>query len=146
MVGHGRAWARGNVYEKDFEWIEGPDLTGEVIALPRTIDFWNFLFENAREWGLLQYQQDWMYTQARQEQVLKSATIGREWYGKKNPPKNFDIMLAVSHSSPSSMPPQEPLPWAPLPIVLGGVSVLPRSTAGLSRRRRAEGDGGIGRG
>ena len=87
VVGHGRAWARGNVYEKDFEWIEGPDLTGEVIALPRTIDFWNFLFENAREWGLLQYQQDWMYTQARQEQELKSATIGREWYGKKPPKK-----------------------------------------------------------
>ena len=79
VVGHGRAWARGNVYEKDYEWIQGADLTGEVIALPRTIDFWDFLFQNAREWGLLQYQQDWMFTQARQEQVLKSATIGREW-------------------------------------------------------------------
>ena len=79
VPGSRRLQARGNVYEKDFEWIQGADLTGEVIALPRTSDFWDFLFQNAQEWGLLQYQQDWMFTQARQEQVLKSATIGREW-------------------------------------------------------------------
>jgi hypothetical protein len=32
-----------------------------VIGLPVTSAFWDQLFENAREWGCLQYQQDWMY-------------------------------------------------------------------------------------
>jgi hypothetical protein len=41
--------------------------------------FWDDLFENAKEWGLLQYQQDWMATQASMRLVMESATLGKQW-------------------------------------------------------------------
>jgi len=65
VVAHARAWAsakEGNVYANadPTGWIESRDTTGEVIGLPITSAFWDALFTDAREWGCLQYQQDWM--------------------------------------------------------------------------------------
>ena len=64
---HGRAWAsakEGNVYARanPEQWLESVDDSGEVLGLPVDVHFWDELFANAREWGCLQYQQDWMYT------------------------------------------------------------------------------------
>ncbi len=59
VVAHSRAWAANNVYLRDYEWILGEDLAGDVIALPMALRFWTDLFEAAAQWGLVQYQQDW---------------------------------------------------------------------------------------
>ena len=85
VVAHARAWAsekEGNVYAKADPqgWIESRDTTGETIGLPVTAKFWDELFANAREWGCLQYQQDWMYTQASMEAMLTNATLSRLWH------------------------------------------------------------------
>jgi hypothetical protein len=85
VVAHARAWAsakEGNVYAKadPTGWIESADTTGEVIGLPITSAFWDALFANAREWGCLQYQQDWMYTQASMKAMLTNATLARLWH------------------------------------------------------------------
>ena len=85
VVAHARAWAsaeEGNVYAKADPqgWIESPDFTGEIIGLPITSTFWNTLFQNAREWGCLQYQQDWMYTQGGMKAIIQNATLSRRWH------------------------------------------------------------------
>eukprot|EP01043_Picozoa_sp_COSAG02_P020852 COSAG02_NODE_1040_length_15035_cov_198.613819_2_plen_825_part_00 len=85
VVAHARAWAsaeEGNVYARadPTAWVESKDSTGEVIGLPVKSEFWDQLFDDAREWGCLQYQQDWMYTQASMDVVLKNATLSRLWH------------------------------------------------------------------
>ena len=85
VVAHGRAWASsedGNVYAKanPEQWIESVDLWDQKIALPIDVQFWDTLFENAREWGCLQYQQDWMYTQGSMSVIRDNATLSRLWH------------------------------------------------------------------
>ena len=38
------------------------------------------LFDDAREWGCLQYQQDWMYTQGSMRAILENASLSRLWH------------------------------------------------------------------
>lgn len=85
VVAHGRAWAsakEGNVYARadPAGWIESKDATGETIGLPITERFWDALFQNAREWGCLQYQQDWMFTQGSMDAILTNASLARVWH------------------------------------------------------------------
>ena len=54
VVAHVRAWGsanEGNVYARadPAGWIESRDTTGEVIGLPIKRQFWDDLFEAARE-------------------------------------------------------------------------------------------------
>eukprot|EP00040_Diaphanoeca_grandis_P033743 m.207342 g.207342 ORF g.207342 m.207342 type:complete len:853 (+) comp32982_c0_seq1:157-2715(+) len=83
VVAHARAWADDNVYATNnggkYPFVAGKDLEGQAIGLPLTSEFWDDLFVNAREWGCLQYQQDWMYTQAGQIDIRNSATLGKQW-------------------------------------------------------------------
>lgn len=83
VVGHGRAWAKDNVYAEynggKYPFAQGSDIENQTIGIPLTESFWDDLFENAKEWGLLQYQQDWMFTQAGMAPVLESATLGKQW-------------------------------------------------------------------
>jgi hypothetical protein len=86
VVAHARAWAEQNVYAGynggKYPFARSaniPAYHNETIALPLTSQFWDDLFQNGREWGLLQYQQDWMYTQASMDTITTSATAGRDW-------------------------------------------------------------------
>lgn len=83
VVAHARAWAKDNVYATQnggkYDFVEGVDLQNQTIALPMTSSFWDDLFADARQWGCLQYQQDWMYTQAGQDNIRVSATLGKQW-------------------------------------------------------------------
>ena len=59
-MAHARAWGsaeEGNVYARadPSGWIESRDTTGEVIGLPIKSEFWDALFEAARECKLLRY-------------------------------------------------------------------------------------------
>jgi hypothetical protein len=85
VVAHARAWAsaaEGNVYARadPAGWVESRDASGEVIGLPITTKFWDELFETTREWGCLQYQQDWMYTQGSMAAIEQSPGLSRLWH------------------------------------------------------------------
>ena len=83
VVAHARAWAVDNVYADynggTYPFAKGMDLWNQTISIPLTDTFWDDLLTNGREWGLLQYQQDWMYTQAGMIPVMESATLGKQW-------------------------------------------------------------------
>eukprot|EP00051_Salpingoeca_urceolata_P033171 m.19308 g.19308 ORF g.19308 m.19308 type:complete len:807 (-) comp5917_c0_seq1:58-2478(-) len=83
VVAHNRAWSKDNVYAKqnggDFEFLMSKDLTGETIALPLHLEFWDYLFGHVKTWGCLSNQQDWMFTQQGMEGVLQSATLQTAW-------------------------------------------------------------------
>ena len=56
VVGHNRAWATQNVYDKRnggrFEFLTGHDNTGLNWSLPVDETFWDYLFETDQKWGL----------------------------------------------------------------------------------------------
>ena len=84
-MAHARAWGsakEGNVYAlaNPEQWVQSVDLTGEMLGLPVDERFWDGLLDDAREWGCLQYQQDWMFTQAHMVAVLRNATLSRLWH------------------------------------------------------------------
>ena len=59
MVAHARAWAStadGNVYSRAHpeQWVDSPDLDGQVVGLPISSKFWDSLFDSAKAWGCLQ--------------------------------------------------------------------------------------------
>lgn len=49
------------------------------LALPTEYSFWDFLMDSSKRWGLHTYEQDWLYVQNRQIQILQSATLGEDW-------------------------------------------------------------------
>jgi hypothetical protein len=51
------SYAKQNGGQYDFVFTK--DLLGRTLGLPLERRFWDDLFQNAREWGCLQYQQDW---------------------------------------------------------------------------------------
>jgi hypothetical protein len=45
----------------DFKFMEGySSQVKEIISIPLEEKFWHFLIGNAKLWGLINYQQDWM--------------------------------------------------------------------------------------
>lgn len=84
VVAHNRAWATSNVYDTrnggQYAFLNGRDeLSNRSWALPLHQRFWDDLFDNASKWGLANYQQDWMYTQAAQRQLLTDPALARTW-------------------------------------------------------------------
>ena len=58
-MAHARAWAStadGNVYSRAHpeQWVDSPDLDGQVVGLPISSKFWDSLFDSAKAWGCLQ--------------------------------------------------------------------------------------------
>ena len=51
------------------------------MALPSSQDFWDYLIGSAkRNWGLLVYEQDWLYTTFNDLYALQeNVTLGRTW-------------------------------------------------------------------
>eukprot|EP00041_Stephanoeca_diplocostata_P005931 m.71454 g.71454 ORF g.71454 m.71454 type:complete len:825 (-) comp16082_c0_seq11:633-3107(-) len=83
VVAHNRAWSVENVYSTanggNYEFLDGVDDKGTKLALPVHQTFWDFLFMHNKNWGLINYQQDWMFTQQGMEQMLENVTLARTW-------------------------------------------------------------------
>ena len=73
-----------------------------MIGLPVTPEFWDALFLNAREWGCLQYQQDWMYTQGALliSRVLSTLTPPSHIRQSPVPSSSLSSSPALIRSSP----------------------------------------------
>ena len=79
---HNRMWAAENVYARsnggDYDFIVEPT---NQLAIPIEQRFWDDLLRNAStEWGMLVYEQDWMYNEAEGlNSTRESATLTDLW-------------------------------------------------------------------
>ena len=73
---HNREWAADNVYRGAYKFAVEPPL-----ALPLTQNFWDDLLRNASDWGMVVYEQDWLYTEyvGVGGAMLRNATLARTW-------------------------------------------------------------------
>ena len=78
LAAHNRYWAYDNVYKQNYSFVLDP---ANSKALPVGNDsFWDDLFLNARNWGLVLYIQDWLSTQTKEFfPLLRDAQIGEQW-------------------------------------------------------------------
>jgi hypothetical protein len=78
LAAHNRYWAYDNVYQQNYSFILDEN---KEKSLPIGNDsFWIDLFTQAREWGLVLYEQDWLITQT--IEFLPTRTdidIGHQW-------------------------------------------------------------------
>lgn len=63
----------------DYVFLNGVDDAGAKLSLPVHQTFWDYLFMHNKNWGLINYQQDWMFTQQGMEQMLENVTLARTW-------------------------------------------------------------------
>jgi hypothetical protein len=74
---HNRMWARDNVYVDEYTFVKSDS---RALSLPTEYRFWRDLFQNATDWGLVVYEQDWLNIQfERQSQAFTNATLMRHW-------------------------------------------------------------------
>jgi hypothetical protein len=74
---HNRMWSTHNIYTKDYNFVPSQS---NPVSLPTEFRFWKDLLQNATEWGLVVYEQDWLNVQfERQSQAFTNATLMRLW-------------------------------------------------------------------
>ena len=73
---HNREWSGDNVYRGAYKFAVEPPL-----ALPLTQNFWDDLLRNGSDWGMVVYEQDWLYTEflGLNATLQSSATGARKW-------------------------------------------------------------------
>jgi hypothetical protein len=73
---HNREWSADNVYRGAYDFAVEPPL-----ALPLTQNFWDDLLRNASDWGMVVYEQDWLYTEflGLNATLQSSATGAKKW-------------------------------------------------------------------
>ena len=85
---HNRYFSHDNVYASNNASVQPEGYTGKkfpfawgpLTGVPQTEDFWDYLFENNRDWGLIVYEQDWLSTvQTDIPMLMNNATFGRQW-------------------------------------------------------------------
>eukprot|EP01064_Diplonema_japonicum_P018967 TRINITY_DN2766_c0_g1_i1.p1 TRINITY_DN2766_c0_g1~~TRINITY_DN2766_c0_g1_i1.p1 ORF type:complete len:748 (+),score=157.49 TRINITY_DN2766_c0_g1_i1:51-2294(+) len=81
VIGHNRYWDHGTSYSIH---NGGPfnfsDDGANHYVVPLTQDFWDFLMERSKAWGLTTYEQDWLYNEFNSVPYLqRSATMARDW-------------------------------------------------------------------
>ena len=81
IIGHNRFWSNNTVYAKanggKFDFSDGSD--GSYVV-PLQQEFWDWLLETSKEWGLYTYEQDWLYNEFNGVPLLtKNATMARTW-------------------------------------------------------------------
>ena len=84
---HGRHWSNENDYLKDYKFLIGNDSFTEArFSLPLEERFWDDLFQNAKKWGLISYQQDHLNDQWLKmgDSLLQSATVADQWLFQMN--------------------------------------------------------------
>ncbi|XP_071111597.1 uncharacterized protein [Haliotis cracherodii] len=78
---HNRYWSSKTTYAKQnggrFDFIV-EEATSKAIPIDQ--DFWDYLFETSREWGLTLYEQDWLNVEFNEMNVtLSDVSVGRTW-------------------------------------------------------------------
>ena len=73
---HNREWSGDNVYRGAYKFAVEPPL-----ALPLTQNFWDDLLRNGSDWGMVVYEQDWLYTEflGMNATLQSSATGAKKW-------------------------------------------------------------------
>ena len=73
---HNREWSGDNVYRGAYKFAVEPPL-----ALPLEQRFWDDLLRNASDWGMVVYEQDWLYTEflGLNATLQSSATGAKKW-------------------------------------------------------------------
>ncbi|XP_071096504.1 uncharacterized protein [Haliotis cracherodii] len=98
---HNRFWASDTTYAKQnggqFDFIV------EILkAVPMSEDFWDYLFSNARKWGLILYEQDWLNDEFNgMNALLTNISVGRDWLmlmGRSARKNGITIMYCMSYS------------------------------------------------
>ena len=90
VVAHNREWDAGLVYAKrnggsfdDSAFVWSPSTQfNESFALPVADEFWDSLFANAKHWGLINYQLDWMFTQQTMTKMLSNISMCSNWHAQ----------------------------------------------------------------
>ncbi|KAK6196067.1 hypothetical protein SNE40_001362 [Patella caerulea] len=98
---HNRWWSPNNTYAKQnggqFDFI-----VEKAKAVPTDESFWNYLFDNAKRWGLILYEQDWLDVEfAGVNALLTQIDLGRTWLmqmGKAA--RNNDLTIQYCMSNP----------------------------------------------
>jgi len=102
VQGHNRYWSMDTNYAKanGGKWNFILDPTSEY-ALPDDQEFWNFLMQSSRKWGLTTYEQDWLDDEFdRFLPLTTSATLGRTWLkqmGTAAANNGISIQYCMSH-------------------------------------------------
>jgi hypothetical protein len=102
VQGHNRYWSMNTDYAKqnggDWNFIIDPI---SEYALPYDQDFWNYLMQSSRKWGLTTYEQDWLDDEFDNFLPLTtSATLGRTWLiqmGNAAASNGISIQYCMSH-------------------------------------------------
>ena len=78
LAAHNRYWAYDNVYKQKYSFVLD---VANSKALPNSNDtFWDDLFLEARNWGLVLYIQDWLSVQTQEFlPLLRDSQLGERW-------------------------------------------------------------------
>ncbi|XP_078674668.1 uncharacterized protein LOC144912809 [Branchiostoma floridae x Branchiostoma belcheri] len=79
IVAHNRYWAKDTTYAKqnggNYSFI-----VEKQLSIPTDMMFWDDLFTQSREWGLIVYEQDWLDVEFKGLQAtLSSISLGKQW-------------------------------------------------------------------
>eukprot|EP01084_Bolivina_argentea_P143822 252501_1 len=97
VVAHNRYWSVDNVYQKQYNFTRS-----DYDELPMDYIFWNDLFKNNTNWGLIVYEQDWLSRSSETlPLLLNSLTFGRTWLrDMANAAMKYDINIEYCMSFP----------------------------------------------
>eukprot|EP01064_Diplonema_japonicum_P022867 TRINITY_DN330_c17_g1_i1.p1 TRINITY_DN330_c17_g1~~TRINITY_DN330_c17_g1_i1.p1 ORF type:complete len:753 (+),score=190.36 TRINITY_DN330_c17_g1_i1:65-2323(+) len=81
VIGHNRYWDHSTTYSvHNGGKFNFSDDGSSHYVVPLTKDFWDFLMQKSKAWGLTTYEQDWLYNEFNNVPYLQqSATMAREW-------------------------------------------------------------------
>ncbi|KAJ1458189.1 hypothetical protein M885DRAFT_95114 [Pelagophyceae sp. CCMP2097] len=88
IVAHNRFWSGETPYAKHnggaYDFIIEENVTAKnktaAWALPMDSQFWDFLMQSSKDWGMRVYEQDWLYNEFVALKATKaSATLARRW-------------------------------------------------------------------
>jgi hypothetical protein len=98
MVAHNRYWAYDTVYKKNYSFILD-EKNGKALPVGND-SFWIDLFTQARQWGLIVYEQDWLITQTKEFTPLQTDLhLGHQWLmsmGEAADKLNINIQYCMS--------------------------------------------------
>lgn len=104
IMAHNRYWASDTVYAEqnggDYNFI-----VEKEKAIPLDDSFWDFLIEQAARWGIVVYEQDWLYNEFNDLHcVQESATLARQWLMQMGEAcKNHGLTIQYCMSYPRHM-------------------------------------------
>jgi hypothetical protein len=98
IVAHNRYWAYDTVYKKNYSFILD-EKNGKALPVGND-SFWIDLFTQARQWGLVVYEQDWLITQTEEFTPLQTDLhLGHQWLmsmGEAADKLNINIQYCMS--------------------------------------------------